>query len=190
MPVQLLLGTGDGRLRDRTADSGAVLGVPRLGRALAAGDLDNDGRVDVLVQSLNEPLAWLHNRTEAGGHFLTILLEGTRAPRDGLGARVAVTAGGNRRLAVRYGGGSYQSAGDPRLHFGLGPATAVDRVEVTWPSGRVDRHENLAADAGYRLVEGATHPLPLAGFPRRGSAPQPASGPLTPGGSRRYYSPP
>jgi hypothetical protein len=95
---------------------------------------------------------------------MVLALEGTASNRDAVGARVAVTASGRTQVAVRYGGGSYLSAGDPRLHFGLGPAQMADRVEVRWPSGRSDCYRNVAADAGYRIVEGATAPAPLVEF--------------------------
>ena len=109
------------------------------------------------------PLAYFHNRTR-GGHFLTVALQGTASNRDAVGARVTVTAGGRSRVAWRYGGGSYQSASDPRLHFGLGEAARVESIEVKWPSGRVDRYGPLAADTGYVMSEGHAGALPLAGF--------------------------
>ena len=74
--------------------------VPRVGRGLAAGDLDNDGRVDCLVVAQDEPLAYFHNRTERGGHFVTLRLEGTASNRDGVGARVTVAAGGRRQVGA------------------------------------------------------------------------------------------
>jgi hypothetical protein len=153
MPLQLLLGGPEGPLVDVSARSGSPFLLPHLGRGLAAGDLDNDGRVDGLVVAQNEPLVYLHNRTE-GGHFLTICLEGTSSNRDAVGARVTLSAGGRRRVTQRLGGGSYQSASDPRLHFGLGGTRRVEWLEVRWPSGRVDRHEDLAPDTGYLLREG------------------------------------
>ncbi len=153
MPVQLLLGGPGGRLTDVTTQSGPPLLIPHIGRGLAIGDIDNDGRVDAIMVAQNEPLVYLHNRT-AGGHFLTLELEGTASNRDGVGARVVVEAGGLRQVSQRFGGGSFLSAHDPRLHFGLGPATRVDRLEVRWPSGRVDRFQDLAADRRYRLREG------------------------------------
>ena len=156
MPVQLLLGGPEGRLTDATARAGPALLVPHIGRGLAIGDLDNDGRVDVILVAQNEPLVYFHNRT-AGGHSLTIALEGTTSNRDGVGARVVVEAGGLRQVSQRFGGGSYLSAGDPRLHFGLGTATRVDRLEVRWPSGRVDQFRDLAADQIHRLREGAVN---------------------------------
>jgi hypothetical protein len=140
--------------------------VPRLGRGLAAGDLDNDGRVDLLIMAQDGPLAYFHNRTERPGHFVTFRLEGTASNRDGVGARVVVAAAGHRQVAQRVGGGSYLSACDDRLHFGLGASTSVDSVEVLWPSGRLDRWTDLAADTGYRLREGDPSASPLAGFLR------------------------
>jgi hypothetical protein len=153
MPVQILLGGPGGRLVDVSARSGPPFSIPHLGRGLATGDFDNDGRLDALVVAQNERLVYLHNRTE-GGHFLTIRLEGTASNRDSIGARVTVEAGGRRWVAQRIGGGSFQSSSDPRLHFGLGQARRVDRVEVRWPSGRVGRYTSLEADAAYLLGEG------------------------------------
>ncbi len=136
--------------------------MPRIGRGLAVGDLDNDGRLDAIVVGHDGPVAYFHN-TGPGGHSITIRLEGTKSNRDAVGARVTVEAGGRRQVADRFGGGSYQSASDPRLHFGLGGAIKVDTVEVRWPSGRVDRYRGLAADAGYLLREGDPAPRPLPG---------------------------
>jgi hypothetical protein len=78
---------------------------------------------------------------------------------------VTVTAGGRPRVAWRIGGGSYQAAGDPRVHFGLGDADRVESVEVRWPSGRVDRVGPLSANAGYLVREGAARAESLRGFP-------------------------
>lgn len=111
-----------------------------------------------------------HNQTEPRGCFVTFRLEGTRSNRDGVGARVTIEAGGRRRVSERIGSGSYASAADPRLHFGLGSSQTVGSVEVRWPSGRVDRHdEHLAADRGYLLREGEVRARPLAGFPAAAS---------------------
>src|SRR5207249_12236970 len=133
----------------------------------AAGDLDNDGRVDALLVAHNGPIVYLHSRTGRAGHWVRFRLEGRRSNRDGVGARITVQAGGRRLFAQRFGGGSYQSASDPRLHFGLGTATRLDEVEVRWPSGRVDRYKDLAADTGYHLREGDPRPGPLRGFHMR-----------------------
>jgi hypothetical protein len=157
MPAQLMLGGADGRLTDVSPAAGAPFQVPRLGRGLAVGDLDDDGRLDAIVVDQQGPVAYFHNQGP-GGHSITIRLEGTTSNRDAVGARVTVSAGGRRQVADRFGGGSYQSAGDPRLHFGLGASTRVDSVEVRWPSGRGDRFAGLPADATYTLREGDSTP--------------------------------
>jgi hypothetical protein len=164
MTAQLFAGAEDGvHLVDVTDRAGPPWQVPLLGRGLATGDLDNDGRVDLVILPQNQPLAYFHNRTD-GGRSLTLLLQGGPSNRDAVGARVVVVAGGRRQVGWRFGGGSYQSASDPRLHFGLGLATTVDRIEVTWPSGRVDRFDRLAAGTGYLLREGDNQPRLLPGF--------------------------
>lgn len=163
MPAQLLIGGPGGRLTDVSTRAGAPWRVPRLGRGLAVGDPDNDGRVDVLIQSHNQPLAYLHNRTE-GNRFLTLLLEGRGLNRDAIGARITVVADGRRRVAWRTGGGSFQSASDPRIHLGLGHAARIESLEIAWPSGRVDRHASLESNAGYLFREGQARPEPLRGF--------------------------
>ncbi|MHC5544018.1 CRTAC1 family protein, partial [Singulisphaera rosea] len=161
MRVQLLKGNLDGRFVDVSDRAGAPLQTLHLGRGLAQGDLDNDGRIDAIALSQNDPLIYLHNKTEGAGHSLTLLLQGTRSNRDAIGARLTLRAGGRRQVAQRIGGGSYQSASDPRIHFGLDDATRVDRLEVRWPSGQVDTYQSLAADRGYLLKEGDAVPKPL-----------------------------
>lgn len=165
MPAQLLVQDAGGRFVDGGAGSGKVFSDLRMGRGLAIADLDNDGRLDAVLQSQNQPLALLMNRTEGAKKAITIQLEGKASPRDGTGARVEVVAGDRRWVGWASGGGSYQSANDPRLHFGAGDAARIDRVEVTWPSGRRDAYEGLATGAGYRLIEGDPAPRPLQGFP-------------------------
>jgi hypothetical protein len=170
MPTRLYEGRPGGRLVDVSDQAGPPWAVARLGRGLATGDLDNDGRADLLVMGQNEPLAYFHNQTEHSGHYVTFRLEGTHSNRDGVGARVVVATAQGRQVAQRLGGGSYLSSCDGRLQFGLGASTLVQSVEVRWPSGRLDRWTNLTADTGYLLREGDPRIKPLAGFPRRASA--------------------
>lgn len=107
----------------------------------------------------NEPLVYLHNETaSAVGHFVSLDLAGTKTNHEGVGASVTIVAGGRKQLRQRVGGGSYQSASDPRLHFGLGRANRIDRLEIRWPSGTRDVFRNLEADKFYRVTEGA--PIP------------------------------
>jgi len=163
MPAQLLLGDARGRLVDVTRTAGPPWQVPRVARGLAAGDLDNDGRVDLVLIAQDGPLAYFHNRTE-GGRSLTIRLEGAGSNRDAVGSRVIAMAGGKRRVASRVGGGSFQSASDPRIHLGLGDVEKVDELEVRWPSGRVDRFQDLPTKGGLLIRERETEPRPLPGF--------------------------
>jgi tetratricopeptide (TPR) repeat protein len=158
MPAQLLLGQIGGRVIDVSRAAGAPWQVLRLGRGLAVGDLDNDGQLDVLIVSEGGPLAYFHNQGPAR-HFVTFRLEGSTpaSNRDAVGARLTLTAPGHRQVAYRVGGGSFLSASDDRIHFGLGAASRVDAVEVRWPSGHINRYTSLAADAAYLLREGQGH---------------------------------
>jgi hypothetical protein len=110
-------------------------------------------------------LTYFHNQGP-GGHFVTFQLQGT-APgsnRDALGARITLTAGGRRQVAARFGGGSFLSASDQRLHFGLGETKSIEDVEVRWTSGQVDHHTGLAVDTAYLLTEGHPQARPLVGW--------------------------
>ena len=104
MPTRLYEGRPGGRLVDVSDQAGPPWSVARLGRGLAAGDLDNDGRPDFVIMVQNEPLAYFHNQTERAGHFVTFRLEGTDSNRDGVGARVVVnTVHGPPGCATRRG---------------------------------------------------------------------------------------
>jgi hypothetical protein len=153
MPCQLLIQGSDAKLADVSRDAGPPWRVPRLGRALASGDLDGDGRLDLLAVSQGSPLAYFHNQTK-GGRSLTLQLEGTTSNRDAVGSVATVKVGGRTLRSWRTGGGSFQSASDPRLHFGLGDAPRADSVEIRWPSGRVDSYLSLEAGRTYLLREG------------------------------------
>lgn len=164
MPAQLFAGRPDGRLADVSDRAGEPWKALHVGRGLAVGDLDNDGRADALVLSQNEPLAYFHNKTN-GGHFLTLrLIGGARSNRDAIGATITVRAAGRRQVLQRYGGGSYQSASDLRLTVGLGTAERTESIEVRWPSGAVDTYRSLPVDTGYVLREGNATPQILPGF--------------------------
>ncbi|WP_169980202.1 FG-GAP-like repeat-containing protein [Tautonia rosea] len=169
MPAQLLLGLGNARFADVSERSGSCWSVDRVGRGLVVGDLDNNGLLDALILSQDHPLAFLRNlgpegQASSSYHFLTLHLEGTTSNRDALGAVVTVTSSGRTQTAQRFGGGSYLSSGDPRLHFGLGPSSSPVTVEVRWPSGQVQRFVDLAIDAAYRLVEDKPEARPLEGW--------------------------
>jgi hypothetical protein len=156
MPMQLLMGGPAGRVSDASSQAGAPFAAEHLGRALAVGDLNEDGKADAVVVAQSEPLVYLQNQTRSG-HSLTLELEGVDSNRDAVGARVTITASGRTQVAQRVGGGSFQSASDPRVRFGLGEATRVESVEVHWPSGRVDRYRDFEADHNYPLRENAAN---------------------------------
>ena len=152
----------DRRLRPRPGRPGRC---PASAAGLAVGDLDNDGRLDAADRRPGRAPGLLPQPDRRAATSLTLRLEGTRLePRRRRRPGRRSTAGGRRQVARRIGGGSYQSASDPRLHFGLGAADRVEAVEVAWPSGRVDRFRDLAADTGYLLREEHTEAMPLQGF--------------------------
>jgi tetratricopeptide (TPR) repeat protein len=167
MTAQLYLGSQSGFLTDVASKSGPVFHQLYVGRGLAVGDLDNDGRLDAVMAAQNDPVVMFHNETRsAASHFVTFAIEGTRSNRDGIGAQVVICSAGRRQVAQRFSGGSFQSASDPRLHFGLGSSDRIESLEIRWPSGTVDQYHDLAADRGYRLREGDPSPRPLEGFRR------------------------
>src|SRR5262245_35384247 len=171
MPTQHLLGSNSGTLVEPEWPNDSPLVIPRMGRALASGDLDNDGQVDALLVSQNEPLIYFHQRTKLG-HFLTLRLEGTRSNRDAIGARVTISFAGNTRVSQRFGGGSYQSSSDPRIHFGLGETSLVDSIQVRWPSGQVDRFYKIQGDSAYLVRESDPVLHSLRGWPASSRRPE------------------
>jgi tetratricopeptide (TPR) repeat protein len=149
---QLYKGLGNGRYK--VADSSTAPYFARwvVGRGVAAGDLDNDGRVDLVVVHRDAPAALLHNVSESG-HWLSLRLRGKGA-KTPIGARVTCTAGGRTSVRWMTSGTSYLSASDPRLWFGLGTARTIDRLEVCWPSGSAQSWKHLAGDRIIELREG------------------------------------
>ncbi|HUK32350.1 MAG TPA: CRTAC1 family protein, partial [Vicinamibacterales bacterium] len=145
---QLFKNVDGHRFRNVTDEVGEGLLLERSSRGAAFGDYDNDGRVDVIVINMNDVPTLLHNES-AGGHWATFRLVGTKSNRDGVGAKVVVTANGRRQLVEVRSGGSYASHNDLRAHVGLGAATRIDRVEIRWPSGLVETSGALTADRFY-----------------------------------------
>ena len=150
----LLRNTGDGRFVNVSDTSGDGLKVPIVGRGVCFDDLDNDGRVDVVILSSRRPAVVLRNESETGNHWLQLQLRGVQSNRDGVGARVKVVAGDLAQIDEVHSGRGYQSHFGSRLHFGLGPRSTVDRVEVRWPGGDVEFFENLPVDRLVVLTEG------------------------------------
>jgi hypothetical protein len=145
---------GRGSFELVTDRSGLGATTPHSSRGAAFGDYDNDGDVDVLVMNMNEPPSLLRNDYTGPNRWLSVMLEGTRSNRAGLGATVLVTAGGRTQARAVLSQSSYYSHDDLRLHFGLGTSTQADRVEVRWPSGQVDVLRNVPAGMRARIKEG------------------------------------
>src|SRR5262249_35595280 len=144
----------DGTFDEVGARAGRPFSDPIVGRGAAWGDINNDGRPDVLITTNNGPALLWRNETAAPNHWLTLRLVGTRSSRDGIGASVRVTAGGVTQRAMVRCGSSYLSQSELRPHFGLGSQRAAD-VEIRWPSGTVDRIAQVAADGIRTVTEGA-----------------------------------
>jgi hypothetical protein len=122
------------------------------GRGLAVGDLDNDGRPDLLISHLNAPVALLQNRTETGHHWLGVELVGDRF-RDLAGVKVVVQVGGRQLSRFVQGGGSYLSSSDRRLLFGLGKEKRIERLTIVWKPGREQRYDRLQPDRYHCIKE-------------------------------------
>jgi len=128
---------------------------PASHRGVAFGDVNNDGKVDVLILNVGEPPTLLINRTESGNHAVLFRLIGAKSNKAAIGARLTVTTGDMVQISEVRGGGSYMSQNDLRQHFGLGDHAIINKVEISWPSGQKDVLENLAADAIYTVLEGS-----------------------------------
>lgn len=126
-----------------------------MARGTATADFLNNGSEDLLVTVLDGSPVLLRNQSGRKGHWLRIRTVGKKSNRDGFGARVEVTAGGLKQSAEVRANSSFESASDPRLHFGLGAATQVDSIAVHWPSGMVDRVGREGADQELVIEEGA-----------------------------------
>jgi hypothetical protein len=142
----LFRGLGKGKFADVSREAGPVFDVKTVARGACFADYDNDGKMDAFVVNLGAPAELLHNVTSNGGHWVALKLKGTKSNRDGIGAVVEVETGGRVQTAQRVAGSGYLSQDDDRLHFGLGPASKIDKLTVHWPSGRTQLLENLAAD--------------------------------------------
>jgi enediyne biosynthesis protein E4 len=153
-PKLMFRNVGGGIFENVSGKLGADFQLPRVSRGAAIGDFDNDGDLDILVNNNGQTPQLLRNHGGNANHWLEILLIGTKSNRDGVGARVKISAGDLVQCDQRKGGMSYQSAQDPRLHFGLGQHDHINNVEIVWPSGMTTRLSNIKSDQIIAVKEG------------------------------------
>jgi hypothetical protein len=150
----VLLRNRGGKFKDITPRGGPYFQQVHLARGVGLGDLDNDGKIDLVVSHMNEPVAVLRNvAPEAGGHWLGVQLAGADHA-DVVGARVILEAGGRKQTRFARGGCSYASSGDRRLVFGLGQSKTIDKLSVIWPDGKPQEWTGLAPDRYHVLAQG------------------------------------
>jgi hypothetical protein len=137
---------GDGTFDEVAAQYGSVLTEDRVSRGLAIGDLDNDGRIDVVINDLDGSPQVLKNVLAPAGHWLIVSLRGRAPNTDGIGAVVTVRANGTTMTRYVRSGTSYISQSEMRQHFGLGPATTIELLDVLWPDGTHTSQRDVAAD--------------------------------------------
>lgn len=124
-------------------------------RGAAFGDLFNNGKIDVVINCMDHTPVLLQNVNDDHNHWVGLsLIGGPKSPRDAVGATVYLTAGGVRQRGDVMSGGSFESSNDFRLHFGLGPSTAIDKVEIRWPDGVKETYNLPAADRFWQIEEG------------------------------------
>jgi hypothetical protein len=153
-PKLLFLNQHDGTFRDISKLAGAAIQVPQISRGLAVGDLFNDGHLEVVVENLEGEPMILRVESQSRNHWISFELEGTKTNRLALNARIKATSGDLVQEGEILSGGSYLSQNDLRIHFGLGDHEKVDKLEIFWPSGKIETLTNLAADRFYNVREG------------------------------------
>ena len=154
-PLLMFRNLGKGHFEKVSESLGPDFMRPIVGRGLATADYDNDGDIDIVTNNRGDYPSLLRNDGGNANHWLTVQLIGTKSNRDGTGSSLKLTSEGFVHVEQAKGGGSYMSASDPRIHFGLGKRTKIEALEITWPSGQVDRLANLAPDRIIAVKEGA-----------------------------------
>jgi enediyne biosynthesis protein E4 len=154
----LMRNVGNGKFKVMTKRGGSYADSVHVGRGLLAGDLDNDGRIDLILCHLNEPVSILRNIAGKENHWLGIELAGSDH-HSVVGAKLTLEAGGQKLTRFAKGGGSYLSACDQRHVFGLGSTGAIDKLTIKWPSGQEQVFTDLKTDRYWRITEGKKEAL-------------------------------
>jgi enediyne biosynthesis protein E4 len=153
-PMLMFRNVGNGHFEKSSDSLGPDFLRPVVGRGLATADFDNDGGIGIAVNCRGDFPELLRNDGGNANHWLEVLLIGTKSNRDGLGSRLKLTSSGMVRVEQARSGTSYMSSSDPRIHFGLGRRTKIDSLEITWPSGKVDKLSNVPVDKIIAVKEG------------------------------------
>ena len=155
-PNTIFRNLGNGKFADVSATAGPDFQVEAAHRGVAFGDLDNDGRVDMVVSVLNGPAEIFHNITENGNHWVLLKLVGTKSNRMGIGAQIGITtADGKKQWNEVTTAVGYASSSDPRVHFGLGKNEKISEIQIRWPSGITQILKDVAADRVLTIEESA-----------------------------------
>jgi len=151
-PMLLVRNTGHGFV-DVSSQSGSVFRQAWVSRGMAIGDLDNDGRLDAVVTTNDGSIHVLHNETPTRKHWILLKLVGHKSNRDAIGAEVTLMTGSGRQYATVSTTGSYLSASDKRVHFGLGQESVAQKIEIRWPSGIRQTLKDIPADQILQIDE-------------------------------------
>jgi enediyne biosynthesis protein E4 len=154
-PMLLARNTGKGFV-DVSANAGSIFKQAWVARGLAIGDIDNDGRLDAVVTTNDGPLYVLRNVTSTQNHWLNLRLVGRRSNRDAFGAEVTLQTGKGSQFAMVTTAGSYLSASDKTVHFGLGSESTVKSIEIRWPSGLKQLLQQVRGDQTLVVEEPAS----------------------------------
>jgi enediyne biosynthesis protein E4 len=165
-PKILYENLGNGKFRDASLLAGPAISDLTSARGCAFGDFDNDGSIDVLINPVNAVPQLLHCSSRTDNHWITLKLVGAKSNRSAIGARIYCTTGDHRQMDEVRSGGSFYSQNDLRVHFGLGNAARIDKLEIRWPSGQVDRFTDVASNQFLKVVEGSAKTLPADGNAR------------------------
>jgi enediyne biosynthesis protein E4 len=158
-PRILYHNNGNGTFTDISTTAGLGITTPASSRGMAVGDLWNDGKLSIAISNMNARPSLLVNQVRSVNHWIGIKTIGTKSNRDGIGARLSLKVGKRTLVDEVRSGGSYISNNDMRVHFGLGPANKIDSLEVRWPSGLMERFENVSVDTILTAREGSGIPV-------------------------------